>query len=96
VDVARADTVDAELDRLISRRASQDRRTDPDELEPFYMESVRRYNARREGEMRTAWREHHQGQAARLRAVLESLLAFHEGEAARLMEDQPKSEGVIR
>jgi hypothetical protein len=96
VDVARADTVDAELDRLISKRASQDRRPDPDEIEPGYVESVRRFNARRDQEMRAAWCEHHQGQAARLRAVLESLVAFHEGEAADLMEDQPKSEGVIR
>jgi hypothetical protein len=33
VDVACADTVGAELDRLISKRASQDRRLDPDEQE---------------------------------------------------------------
>ena len=96
MDVARADSVDAELDRLISKRASQDRRPDPDELEELWKASVRRYNARLQEENRQAWCEHHQGQAARLRAVLESLLAFHEGEAARLMEDQPKSEGVIR
>ncbi len=29
MDVARADTVDAELDRLIAKRAWQDRRPDP-------------------------------------------------------------------
>ncbi len=33
MDVARADTVNAELDRLISRRASQDK---PDPAEQFY------------------------------------------------------------
>jgi hypothetical protein len=32
VDVARADTVDAELDRLISKLASQDRTPDRDEM----------------------------------------------------------------
>jgi hypothetical protein len=85
MDVARADAVDAELDRLISKRASQDRRPDPDELEPFYMESVRRYNARREGEMRAAWCEHHQGQAARLRAVLEELIAHHTEQAEKYL-----------
>jgi hypothetical protein len=45
VDVARADTVDADLDRLISRRASQDRRPDPDEQEEIWKASVRAHNA---------------------------------------------------
>ena len=43
MDVARADTVDAELDRLISKRASQDRRPDPDEREELWKASVRAY-----------------------------------------------------
>ena len=34
--------------------------------------------------------EHHQGQAARLRVVLEELIAHHEEQAAKLMEDEPK------
>jgi hypothetical protein len=83
VDVARTDAVDGELDRLISRRASQDRRPDLDEQEALWKGSVRRYNARREGEMRAAWREHHQGQAARLRVFLEELIADHEQQAER-------------
>jgi hypothetical protein len=78
------ETVDAELDRLISKRASQDRRPDPEELEAGYIDSVRRYNARRREEMRAAWCEHHQAQAVRLRAVLESLIERHETEAERL------------
>ncbi len=41
-------------------------------------------------EGRVAWCEHHQVQAARLRAVLESLIARHEGEAARLEATEPK------
>jgi hypothetical protein len=84
VDVARADTVDAELDRLISKRASQDRRPDPDEQEELWKESVRAYTARRREEMRVAWCDHHQGQAARLRTTLEALIARHEAEAERL------------
>jgi hypothetical protein len=51
---------------------------------------VRRYNDRRREEMRAAWQEYHQGQAARHRAVLESLIARHEGEAARLEATEPK------
>jgi hypothetical protein len=90
VDVARADTVDAELDRLISKRASQDRRPDPDEREELWKESVRRYTARRRDEMRAAWCEYHQGQAERHRVVLEALIARHEEQAAKLMEVQPE------
>jgi hypothetical protein len=93
VDVAHkwsAEAVDEELDRLIAKRASQDRRPDPDEIEPGYVESVRQFNARREQEIRAAWCEYHQGQAARHRAVLEELIARHEEQAAKLMDSQPK------
>jgi hypothetical protein len=45
------ETADAEWDRLISKRASQDRRPDPDGREELWQESVRRYNARRRDEM---------------------------------------------
>jgi hypothetical protein len=38
-------------------------------------------------EMRAAWCEHHQGQAARLRTTLETLIARHEEQAA-LLEDE--------
>jgi hypothetical protein len=83
------DTVDAELDRLISKRASQDRRPDPDEEHDLWRESVRAYTARRREEMRAAWCEHHQGQAERLRATLEALIAGHEEQAERY-RDQPE------
>jgi hypothetical protein len=88
VDVMRADTVDAELDRLISKRASQDRGQDPDELEPGYLESVRRFNARVRAENRAAWSEYHRGQAERLRRNLEELITHHETQAARLCESK--------
>jgi len=78
------DTVDTELDRLISKRASQDQRPDPDEQEEIWKASVRRYTARRREKMRAAWCEYHQGQAARHRAVLEALIARHEEQAAKL------------
>jgi hypothetical protein len=89
VDVARTEAADRELVRMIERR-SRKGEVDTDELQPFYMESVRRYNARRREEMRAAWCEHHQGQAARLRAVLEELIANHEEQAAKLMDVQPE------
>jgi hypothetical protein len=83
VDVA----VDAELDRLISCRASQNRRPDPDEQEELWKASVRNYNARRDAEIRAARVEYHRGQAVRLRATLEALISHHEAQAARLCEE---------
>ena len=88
------DAVDVELDRLIPKRASQYRRPDPDEQEELWKESVRAYNARRQEEIRAAWCEHHQGQAERLRATLEALIARHEERARKLLEDEDRGEGA--
>ena len=90
MDVARADTVDLELDRLISRRASQDRRPDRDENEELWKMSVRAHNASRREEMRVAWAEFHEGQAERLRRTLGPLVAFHEARAEEC-RDQPNA-----
>ena len=87
------DTVDLELDRLITRRASQDTRPDPDELEPGYLESVRRFNARQRAENRAAWSEYHRGQAQRHRGVLEALIARHELAAERLKTSDERRTG---
>jgi hypothetical protein len=71
VDVARADTVDAELDRLICKQASQDRRPDANEEEELWKESVRRYNARRQEENRLAWCDYFGRLAARAHSRVE-------------------------
>jgi hypothetical protein len=73
--------VEADLNRLIERRSS--REMDPDEREELWKESVRAYTARKREEMRAAWCEYHQGQAARLRATLGALIAGHEEQAER-------------
>ncbi len=78
--------VDLELDRLISKRASEDRRPDPDEQEELWKASVRAHNARREAENGAAWCEYHRGQAARHRRVLEDLIAFHEARAEEYLQ----------
>lgn len=83
MDVAQGERAEAELDAFIERR-SRKGDVDPDEREELWKESVRRYTARRREEMRAAWCEHHQGQAARLRTTLEALIARHEAEAERL------------
>jgi hypothetical protein len=88
--VAPWESVEAELDRLIERRSRQ---KDPDEESELWQESVRRYKARRREEMRAAWCEHHQEQAARLRTVLEGLASRHE-ELADRYRDQPEAEGA--
>lgn len=80
------ETVDQDLDRLISKRASQDRRPDPDEREELWKESVRAHNARRKAENEAAWLDYHRQQAERLRRNLASLVAHHEAQAAKLCE----------
>ena len=70
MDVARREAADAELVRMIEHR-SRKGEIDPDELEAFYMESVRRYNARRREENRLAWCEYFSRLAGSLRARAE-------------------------
>jgi hypothetical protein len=53
VDVA--DTVNAEIDRLISRRASEDTTSDPTTLEASYVESVRRHHEKIRQRNRWEW-----------------------------------------
>ena len=77
------ETIDAELNRLISLRASEDLRPDRDEQEELWQESVRRYNARRRKELDLERYEYHRGQALRLRVVLESLIREHEQNAEK-------------
>jgi len=88
VDIAQGEIVEAELTAFIERR-SRKGDVNPDEQEELWKASVRRYNARRREEMRAAWCDHHEGQAARLRATLEALIASHE-EQAEMYRDQPE------
>jgi hypothetical protein len=81
-----ADAVDEELARLVERRA-RNGEVDPDELEPGYIESVRRYNARQEEERRQAWAAYHELQAERHRRTLQELISYHETRAQRLLTE---------
>ena len=91
VDISRSEWVEHELNRLIERRhdqrAAEERHKPSEEL---WQESVERYNAERDRQLKTEWAEYHQGQAARHRVVLESLIARHEEKAAKLMDIEPK------
>ncbi len=84
MDIARGGMVERELNAMIERRARKVD-VDPDEQEELWKASVRTYTARRREEMRAAWCEHHQGQAVRLRAVLEELIADHEEQAEKYL-----------
>jgi len=81
-------TVDLELDRLISKRASQDRRPDPDEQDERWKMSVAAYNAARIEENRQAWAAFHEGQAERHRHTLKELIAHHEAKATKLLKGE--------
>jgi len=85
VDISRSESVEHELNRLMERRHDQratDERHKPSE--ELWQESVERYKSKRQMQLKAAWCEYHQAQAARHRAVLESLIARHEAEAERL------------
>ena len=86
MDIARGEMVEKELNAMIERR-SRKGEVDPDELEPFYMESVRRDNAHRREEMRAAWTSYHEGQAERHRRTLQELITYHETQADRLLTE---------
>jgi hypothetical protein len=83
VDASRPEAADAELVRMIehrSRKGDEDR----DELEPFYMESVRRYNHRKREENRLAWCEYF----GRIAAGLRSRAEEYDHRAQSLLEDR--------
>ena len=52
------DVVDQELDKLISRRASQDKTPTEDERNALWTVSLRAYRARQRREARAAWFAH--------------------------------------
>jgi hypothetical protein len=89
-----AEAVDEELGRLIERRSRRGE-TDAQEHHERWKASVRAYNARRADEMRAAWCEYHQEQAARHRAVLEALIASHEERARKLSAGEGRGEGAL-
>jgi hypothetical protein len=89
-DIGRGEAVERELDAFISKRHEQRVQDEGARLAlEMWQESERRHAERRREEMRAAWCEHHQGQAARLRPVLEELIAGYEQQAERY-RNQPK------
>ena len=58
MDIAHGEAVEAELTRLIEKRAAKGE-VDPDTAEALWQSSVRRYRERAAGEMRRRWTEYH-------------------------------------
>ena len=56
-------------------------------LMALWMETVKAYNERARRQMSAEWYGWHCDQAERHRRTLERLIAHHEGEAQKLMED---------
>jgi hypothetical protein len=77
-------SVNSELDRLISRRASQDQRPDPDEQEESWKASVRAYTARRREANRREWH----GYFCHLADLLRSRAEEYDHRAQALLEDE--------
>jgi len=86
--------VERELGRFIEKRhdqrATEEGHRPSDEM---WQASVDRYNSERKRKLRAAWCSYHQDQAARHRAILETLVTYHEGEAAKLQRDDAVVEG---
>ena len=94
VDVSRSESVEHELNRLIEKR--HDQRTTEEGHRPseeLWKASVERYNCERERQLRAAWCEYHQGQAARHRGVLNALIADDEEKARKLLAAEDRGEG---
>ncbi len=83
MDVAHGEVVEAELTRMIEKRARKEQ--EPDEREDIWVESVRRFHERSEAEMRSRWIEYHR----HLQSLHEGLADEHEEKAQRLLEGAP-------
>jgi len=83
--VAPGENVEAELDAFISRRDRQRLKEEGErQEEELWRETVRRHKAQRDAQLREEWANYHQGQAERLRANLEALIAHHEAKARQI------------
>ena len=92
---AQGEKVEAELDIFVARRDAQRRRAEGERPpQEIWMDSERRYDARRRAEVRAAWREYHEGQAARHRGVLGALVAHHEAEAEKYREHRHEGDAA--
>ena len=84
MDVAQGELVEAELNRLIEKRAALE---DPEAKEELWQKSVRAYEEKRRQMARLEWHAFHCGQAERHRRTLEELISYHEMRAQSLLTE---------
>ncbi len=82
MDVEVIEAVEAELDRLVERRAVE--AEEANAIEVAWAESARRHHARQQATNREAWRSFYLEQAERLERTAAELAASHRARAARL------------
>jgi hypothetical protein len=82
LDTVAGEAAEKQIDAFIERRAN--REPDPDELEPSYAESVRRYHERQRKEVRALWYAYF----CRLAESLRSRAAEYDRRAEALLEDR--------
>ena len=94
MDIAKGEMVEAELDAMIRRRDEKRREEEGERLvEELWMPSERAYDERRRRQIQAAWYGWHCDQAERHRRTLEALIAHHEGEAEKLLEENGHEKG---
>ncbi len=83
MEAERAEKLEAELDRIIERRAREERDSAP--IEEAWKDSTRRHNEQRREALGLAWRDHH----LRMQEVHARLASEHEARALRLLGGSP-------
>jgi hypothetical protein len=84
LDVERAERVEADLDRLITRRHDQRVKDEGERFEEaLWEESVAKYNARRQRELAQQWLAYHIARRRTHRYTFAILDRHHEQEIAR-------------
>jgi hypothetical protein len=80
MDAAKAEAVESELDRIIERRAREERDSAP--VEEAWRDSTRRHSEQRREELGAAWYGYHE----HMKEVHSMLARQHEIEALKLLE----------
>jgi hypothetical protein len=88
---ARGEKVELELDAFVAKRDAERRRIEGVRTaEAIWAQSEREYFARLDEERRLARLTYHRGQVSRLSNTLGDLVAYHRGEAEKLMKDHER------
>ena len=83
-DISRAEMVESDLDRLISKRDTQRRETEGERAErELWQESTERFSAARQQQLALEWLDYHQQRQRAHRKTFALLDAMHAAEIAK-------------